>query len=385
MPPTAKRLDLRFGSFACSVQGFDDPVMPVQQVLRAIQHLLEETPELSDAGISFDAEAIESLIEEIARRAELAAEEIEITPGLVIVHRGENDVSARMAREADAGAGADPGETRGEAWARPFSAGGEPVAGEAASGEAKPAYVNIFAARGAGAARKAARNVEAAPEDIHDTAGDDEGGDGSAIAEARDGDAPDPVAQDRLRDIFAEAIGDPEGSLFSERLSGDEDDGEPLNLFARSRVRAGEETRDEVDEPIFGAFELRGDPEPGIGRASEGWTDRDDPAGDSAEPLPAGIDAGYTVAGLVQAAGATTVPDMMICAAAWMVLLQGKVSFTRREVLEVFDQIPGDHEKTLEARIKGFGRATRNGQLVAIEDGTFGLSQEELDRFERLL
>jgi hypothetical protein len=68
-----------------------------------------------------------------------------------------------------------------------------------------------------------------------------------------------------------------------------------------------------------------------------------------------------------------------------MVLLQGKVSFTRREVLDVFDKIPGDHEKTLEAQIKGFGKATRNGQLIAVEDGLFGLSQEELDRFERLL
>ncbi len=59
MSDATKRLDLQFGSFACSVQGFDDPVQPVQQVLQALQNLLEETPELADAGISFDAEAIE--------------------------------------------------------------------------------------------------------------------------------------------------------------------------------------------------------------------------------------------------------------------------------------------------------------------------------------
>lgn len=379
MARTTKRLDIRFGSFACSVQGFDDPVMPVQQVLRAIQHLLEETPELSDSGISFDAEAVESLIEEVARRAELASEDIEITPGLVIVHRGENDAPARRLRETAAGddtADDGEGETNGEAWARPPTAGGKPAKEETASGSGRPAYVNIFAARSAGATKpggsgdeRSARKARVAPKDT--------GAEASSDA--------DPVAQDRLRDIFAETIGDPDGSLFTERLAAEENDGGPLNLFSRSGSRA--EEPDETGEPIFGAFELRGEPESGDMEANPGYAD--DPAdqdgsGDAA-PVSDEASSEYTVAGLVQAAGATTIPDMMICAAAWMVLLQGKVSFTRREVLDVFDQIPGDHEKTLEARIKGFGKATRNGQLVAVEDGTFGLSQEELDRFERLL
>jgi len=89
MAASHKRLDLRFGAFACSVQGFDDPVMPVQQILRAIQTLLEESPEIADAGISFDAETIESLIEEVARRADVETSDLEITPGLVIIYHGE--------------------------------------------------------------------------------------------------------------------------------------------------------------------------------------------------------------------------------------------------------------------------------------------------------
>jgi hypothetical protein len=51
----------------------------------------------------------------------------------------------------------------------------------------------------------------------------------------------------------------------------------------------------------------------------------------------------------------------------------------------VFETIPGDHPKTLEARIKGFGKAVRNGQLVAIGDGVFGLARTQLERFESVL
>ena len=120
MSATLKRLDLRFGSFACSVQGFDNPVEPVQLVLRAIQHLLEETPELSEAGIAFDADTIETLIEEVARRADLESEDIEITPGLVIVHRGENDRPENFAGDSQ-------GAIEQEAFSRPFS-GGEAAA-----------------------------------------------------------------------------------------------------------------------------------------------------------------------------------------------------------------------------------------------------------------
>jgi hypothetical protein len=96
-------------------------------------------------------------------------------------------------------------------------------------------------------------------------------------------------------------------------------------------------------------------------------------------------DEGYSAAGLAQTAGAETVAELMVSAAAWMVLLQGQTTFTRREVTDVFETIPGEHSKTLEARVKGFGKAVRNGQLIMVEDGVFGLSRTELERFQSLL
>ena len=96
-------------------------------------------------------------------------------------------------------------------------------------------------------------------------------------------------------------------------------------------------------------------------------------------------DEGYTAAGLAKTAEAKTVAELMVSAAAWMVLIQGQTTFTRKDVVEVFSTIPGKHSKTLEAKIKGFGKAVRNSQLVMIEDGVFGISRIELERFQLLL
>lgn len=384
MAADTKRLDLRFGSFACSVQGFDDPVMPVQQVLRAIQHLLEETPELSDAGISFDAEAIESLVEEVARRADLASEDVEITPGLVIVHRGENDATAGYPVEGPTA------EAEGEAWSRPFTGGNGADAGAAEA----PAYVNIFAQQDASAADP---EIPAEPEDEADLVA------GRLGRVYEDNPAPDEAGArtSAPRDIFAET-GSEDGSVFTDPLAAEpgepaqeEADEPPLNLFANPRHETAEDDGPGSEGSIFAELRLQRDTdsqaEPSA--TADDADDADDETnrvqalfGDTGG-LPEADETtdGYTVAGLAQAAGAENVADMMVSAAAWLVMLRGVTSFSRREVMDAFDQIPGDHEKSLEARIKGFGKAMRNGRIVMIEDGVFGLAQSELDRFEQLL
>ncbi len=96
-------------------------------------------------------------------------------------------------------------------------------------------------------------------------------------------------------------------------------------------------------------------------------------------------DEGYTAAGLAQTAGAETVAELMVSAAAWMVLIKGQTTFTRHDVIDVFETMPGEHSKTLESRIKGFGKAARNGQLILVEEGVYGLSRTELERFQLLL
>ncbi|MEM7056206.1 MAG: hypothetical protein AAF557_01330 [Pseudomonadota bacterium] len=81
----------------------------------------------------------------------------------------------------------------------------------------------------------------------------------------------------------------------------------------------------------------------------------------------------------------TQVSDMLAGSAAWLTLVQNKSKFTRREVMEIFDTIPGDHPKTLEARIKGFGKLVRSGTLILIDDGVFAMAQNERERFQKYL
>ena len=398
MSGTTKRLDLQVGSFAVSVQGFDDPVQPVQQVLQALQNLLEETPELADAGISFDAEAIERLVGEVARRADIAEENVEIVPGLIIVHRGGGDAAA-----------GDP-EVYGdedEAWSRPFVAGaadtdtpgsehadaevpeasGEPEAVE----DAEPGFINIFAPG------------------VH--ADVDAGGGPGTDPDAADDGAPEDGP---ARDIFADTGASAGGSVFADPMAAntgaepvDQDD--PVNFFS-----APDRTDESGDEPGDSGLSDSGLSD--SGPSDSGPSDsgnvfasvKSDDAGENTREEPGGgdedservetlfgrsedqpeveeADEGYSAAGLAQTAGAETVAELMVSAAAWMVLLQGQTTFARREVIDVFDTIPGKHSKTLEARIKGFGKAVRNGQLIMVEDGVFGLSRTELERFQSLL
>ena len=401
MPGTTKRLDLQFGSFACSVQGFDDPVQPVQQVLQALQNLLEETPELADAGISFDAEAIERLVGEVARRADIDEENVEIVPGLIIVHR-RGDAAATG--DADAYGGAS--DEADEAWSRPFVAGsadtaetGEsaPPDPEAAGAEApqarpepeaeeaaEPAYVNIFTpgahADGGGGEPDAALPGDAADTDLHGAAEDGPARDifADTGVSAGGGVFVDPMAANTAAEPVAEPGGEDEPVNFfaapdpaGER--GDEPDdtgpGDDRNVFAGAD--AEEAVEDAPEDPV----------EPGddaervealFGRSED-------------QPVVEEADEGYTAAGLAQTAGAETAADLMVSAAAWMVLIRGQTTFTRRDVIEVFETIPGKHSKTAETRIKGFGKAVRNGQMIMVEDGVYGLSRTELERFQLLL
>ena len=407
MPGTIKRLDLQFGSFACSVQGFDDPVQPVQQVLQALQNLLEETPELADAGISFDAEAIERLIGEVARRADLAEENIEIVPGLIIVHRS-GDAASGDSKAHD--------EAEDEAWSRPFVAGVADTGDAEASGaedadaaapdesrepeaaeDAEPGFINIFTP-GAHADVDAGAETGAADPDPYATV-EDAPGDGS-------GDAPG-------RDIFADTGESAGGSVFADPMaanSGAEPVGEdaPVNFFSAP------DHADEIEgEPgasgpgdsgpsdsgpsdsgnVFASVEAE---DAGEGAGEDAAEDPGEPDEDPErvetlfgrsedQPEVEEADEGYTAAGLAQTAGAETVDELMVSAVAWMVLIRGQTTFTRHDVIDVFNTIPGKHSKTLEARIKGFGKAVRSGQLIMVEDGVYGLSRTELERFQSLL
>ena len=90
-------------------------------------------------------------------------------------------------------------------------------------------------------------------------------------------------------------------------------------------------------------------------------------------------------ADLAERAGATSVADLLAVAAAWLTLVEGKPRFTRREVMETFERLPGNHPRTLEARIKGFGKLVRSSILILVDDGVFAMAQAERERYQAMI
>ncbi len=82
---------------------------------------------------------------------------------------------------------------------------------------------------------------------------------------------------------------------------------------------------------------------------------------------------------------ASSVADLLAASAAWLTLVKGSGRFSRREVMQVFDDLPGDHPKTLEARIKGYGKLVRSGTLMLVDDGVFAMAQSARDDYQMLL
>lgn len=90
-------------------------------------------------------------------------------------------------------------------------------------------------------------------------------------------------------------------------------------------------------------------------------------------------------ANLAERAGASSVADLLAVSAAWLTLVEGKPRFTRREVMETFERLPGDHPRTLEDRIKGFGKLVRSSTLILVDDGIFAMAQVERDRYQSMI
>ena len=233
-----------------------------------------------------------------------------------------------------------------------------------------PAYVNIFSSSTASdgnATANSGSGLFSASSDYQPDPTDDR-------------DADDQPGDHPVQNVFADADSTSDGDIFADLMA---EDGEAESKNQRASINFFSDQQHMEPE----ADDIGSEPvaipeapvEPGAERGESLF------GGSDEQPDVVDIDEGYTAAGLAQVAEAKSVAELIVSAAAWMVLIQGKHTFSRSEVVDVFEKMPGEHKKTLEARIKGFGKAVRNGQLVLIEAGVFGLSNTELERFQRLL
>ncbi|MEM8596944.1 MAG: hypothetical protein AAGF76_10800 [Pseudomonadota bacterium] len=98
MAEKAKRVDVRLGSFACSIEGFDDPAAVLDAVLDRVRAALATEPRLPEAPALLEAEAREALLSEAAVAAGLPASSLEVLPGTIVLVRASG---AEPAAEAD--------------------------------------------------------------------------------------------------------------------------------------------------------------------------------------------------------------------------------------------------------------------------------------------
>lgn len=83
--------------------------------------------------------------------------------------------------------------------------------------------------------------------------------------------------------------------------------------------------------------------------------------------------------------GATSLQDLLEATAVYMAIVQGRNSFSRREVMQAFNLIGTDREYTQEARLKTFRKLLTTGALVRMDDGEFAISHATRFGYENQL
>ena len=80
--------------------------------------------------------------------------------------------------------------------------------------------------------------------------------------------------------------------------------------------------------------------------------------------------------------GAASVTDLIEASAAYVTLISGRPSFSRREVLGMLDELADDRPLTQETRIKSFGSLLRGGRFVRSDNGEFAMTNDALSQYE---
>lgn len=77
-------------------------------------------------------------------------------------------------------------------------------------------------------------------------------------------------------------------------------------------------------------------------------------------------------------AGAVSLPELLEASAAYVTLVSGRSTFSRRDIMGLIDEMSDDNEYSQEARIKSFGKLLRAGSILRTNDGQFAISDQAL-------
>ncbi|MEM9139634.1 MAG: hypothetical protein AAGB15_07355, partial [Pseudomonadota bacterium] len=88
MADTGKKVEVRYGAFSCVIEGYDDPVAELRDVLGLMQRMISETPEMAQIATDFDAERVQDVLRD---EGEAGAEG---SPGVVVIRTSDAEKPA---------------------------------------------------------------------------------------------------------------------------------------------------------------------------------------------------------------------------------------------------------------------------------------------------
>ena len=68
MAEEGRRVEVRMGTFACTIEGYDDPIAKLKEVMGLVQQMISETPALVDVSAEVDNAEVQEAVD--ARAAE---------------------------------------------------------------------------------------------------------------------------------------------------------------------------------------------------------------------------------------------------------------------------------------------------------------------------
>ncbi|MEM9228378.1 MAG: hypothetical protein AAGB10_02130 [Pseudomonadota bacterium] len=98
------------------------------------------------------------------------------------------------------------------------------------------------------------------------------------------------------------------------------------------------------------------------------------------DPIP-GEDDEFTPRGFARKIGATTLPELMGAASAFLILVEDRATVSRNDIMDMVKTLAGDTPLTAETKIKAFGKLVRSGDLIRVEAGQFSMSPEARARY----
>ena len=94
MADTGKKVEVRYGAFACTIEGYDNPAEQLEAILGKMQKMIAETPQFSQVGGGSEPEDIQEALHP-------SQDDERPSPGIVVIRDSDENGSTPPDPEKD--------------------------------------------------------------------------------------------------------------------------------------------------------------------------------------------------------------------------------------------------------------------------------------------